>query len=278
MTVEEQLKSEILSRYKSIAAFTSAIGVPNSTLNSVFKRGISNAGISTMIKVFDALDLDVESIQTGTLEKKQSCIKSHCQTIETKLGELSVEEQTHIKKYRLLDPYGKEAVDGVLDVESRRCEEERQKQAAILREQGEQMDAAEEIAPEDIYSIPLYSLPMSAGTGQEAGQEYPEDFLLKKRPPRGTSFIARVSGNSMEPTYHDGDLVFIHATVDICPGQTGAFLMDGQLWIKELGDGVLISHNPDYEPRQFTEDIRCQGLVLGVCDESYFEESSRQGR
>ena len=278
MTVEEQLKSEILSRYKSIAAFTSAIGVPNSTLNSVFKRGISNAGISTMIKVFDALDLDVESIQTGTLEKKKSCIKSHCQTIETKLGELSVEEQTHIKKYRLLDPYGKEAVDGVLDVESRRCEEERQKQAAILREQWEQMDAAEEIAPEDIYSIPLYSLPMSAGTGQEAGQEYPEDFLLKKRPPRGTSFIARVSGNSMEPTYHDGDLVFIHATVDICPGQTGAFLMDGQLWIKELGDGVLISHNPDYEPRQFTEDIRCQGLVLGVCDESYFEESSRQGR
>lgn len=183
-----------------------------------------------------------------------------------------------VKKYRLLDPYGKEAVDGVLDVESRRCEEERQKQAAILREQWEQIEVAEEIAPEDIYSIPLYSLPMSAGTGQEAGQEYPEDFLLKKRPPRGTSFIARVSGNSMEPTYHNGDLVFVHATVDICPGQTGAFLMDGQLWIKELGDGVLISHNPDYEPRQFTEDIRCQGLVLGVCDESYFEESSRQGR
>ena len=133
------------------------------------------------------------------------------------------------------------------------------------------MEAAEEIAPEDIYSIPLYSLPMSAGTGQEAGQEYPEDFLLKKRPPRGTSFIARVSGNSMEPIYHNGDLVFIHATVDIRPSQTGAFLMDGQLWIKELGDGILISHNPDYEPRQFTEDIRCQGLVLGVCDESYFE-------
>lgn len=124
MTIEEQLKSEILSRYKSIAAFTSAIGVPNSTLNSVFKRGISNAGISTMIKVFNALDLDVESIQTGTLEKKQSCIKSHCQTI-TEPEELSVEEHTHIKKYRLLDLYGKEAVDGVLDVESRRCEEAR---------------------------------------------------------------------------------------------------------------------------------------------------------
>lgn len=271
MTVEEQLKSEILSRYKSIAAFTSAIGVPNSTLNSVFKRGISNAGISTMIKVFDALDLDVESIQTGTLEKKQSCIKSHCQTIETKLGELSVEEQTHIRKYRLLDPYGKEAVDGVLDVESRRCEEERQKQAAILREQWEQIEVAEEIAPEDIYSIPLYSLPMSAGTGQEAGQEYPEDFLLKKRPPRGTSFIARVSGNSMEPTYHHDELVFVHAQNEIPVGKIGIFFMDGQQWIKELGYGELISHNPEYAPRIMADDILCQGLVLGICDNSYLQ-------
>lgn len=96
---------------------------------------------------------------------------------------------------------------------------------------------------------------------------------MKKRPPRGTSFIARVNGNSMEPDYHEGDLVFVHATVEIRIGQIGAFFMDGQLWIKELGNGVLISHNPDpqYAPRPFTEDIKCQGLVLGVCDESYFE-------
>ena len=184
---------------------------------------------------------------------------------------ISISEREHIKKYRLLDPYGKEAVDGVLDVEPRRCQEERDKQAAILREQREQLEVAEEIAPEDVYSIPLYFLPMSAGTGEIAAQEYPEDFLLKKRPPRGTSFIACVSGNSMEPTYYNGDLVFIHATVDLRQGQIGAFLMDGQLWIKELGSEELISHNPDYAPRPFTDDIRCQGLVLGVCDESYFE-------
>lgn len=207
---------------------------------------------------------------TRIIEVEEICDKSKSNTQATP------HEMEHlVKKYRLLDPYGKEAVDGVLDVESRRCEAARKEQmeqaSETLRKSREQSEAAEEIAPEDIYSIPLYSLPMSAGTGQEAGQEYPEDFLLKKRPPRGTSFIARVSGNSMEPTYHNGDLVFIHATVDIRPSQTGAFLMDGQLWIKELGDGILISHNPDYEPRQFTEDIRCQGLVLGVCDESYFE-------
>ncbi len=177
--------------------------------------------------------------------------------------------------YDGLDGHGKWVVRLVADEEKSRCKAEREEQmeqaSATLREGREQSEAAEDIAPEDIYSIPLYFLPMSAGTGQIAAQEYPEDFLLKKRPPRGTSFIARVSGCSMEPTYYDGNLVFVHATVDIRPGQTGAFLMDGQLWVKELGDGVLISHNPDYEPRQFTEDIRCQGLVLGVCDESYFE-------
>lgn len=75
----------------------------------------------------------------------------------------------------------------------------------------------------------------------------------------------------MEPTYHDGDKLFIRACEEIEPGQIGVFYMDGKQWVKELGDGVLISHNPNYPPRPMTEDIRCQGLVLGVCDESYFE-------
>ena len=121
------------------------------------------------------------------------------------------------------------------------------------------------------YSVPGYSLPMSAGTGQEAGEEYPENYTLVKEPPRGTSFIAPVRGDSMEPTYRDGDLVFVHAAEEIPVGKIGAFHMDGQQWVKELGDGELISHNPAYTPRPMTEDIRCQGLVLGVCDESYFE-------
>ncbi|MCD7753941.1 MAG: hypothetical protein LUH41_05300 [Clostridiales bacterium] len=70
MTVEEQLKGEILSKYKSVRAFTSMIGIPYSTLDSVFKRGISGAGMGTMLKVFNALDLDIESISGGTLRHK----------------------------------------------------------------------------------------------------------------------------------------------------------------------------------------------------------------
>lgn len=72
MTVEEQLKQEILKQYKSVRAFTTEIGIPYTTLHSVFTRGIANAGIETMLKVFDALGLDIESVPTGTLRKKKN--------------------------------------------------------------------------------------------------------------------------------------------------------------------------------------------------------------
>lgn len=183
---------------------------------------------------------------------------------------LSQEEAGHIKKYRLLDPYGKEAVDSVLDVEYRRCEAAG---AEALRKERQQMEAGELIDFEKVirFSVPGYTMPMSAGAGQEAGQEYPENYTLVKEPPRGTSFIARVSGDSMEPTYNNGDLVFVHSCEEIPVGRVGVFLMDGQQWIKELGDEELISHNSKYKPIPMRDDIRCQGLVLGVCDESYFE-------
>lgn len=38
----------------------------------------------------------------------------------------SPSEQAHIKKYRTLDTYGQDAVDGVLDAEWRRCQDARQ--------------------------------------------------------------------------------------------------------------------------------------------------------
>lgn len=208
--------------------------------------------------IADALDVDVTFLLQDEIKKRHDS-----QATPHEMDRL-------VKKYRLLDPYGKEAVDGVLDVESRRCEEDRQKQAAIIQAQREKMEAAEENI---IYIFPGYSTPMSAGTGQLAGEEYPENYRLVKEPPRGASYIAPVRGDSMEPTFHDGDKLFIRTCEEIRKGQIGVFFMDGKQWVKELGDGVLISHNPDpkYAPRAFTEDIRCQGLVLGVCDESYFE-------
>lgn len=110
---------------------------------------------------------------------------------------------------------------------------------------------------------------MSARTDQPAGYGYGRNLLLTTEPPPGTSYVAPIAGDSMEPTFHDGNRLFIQACYSINVGEAGVFYMDGQQWIKKLGDGVLLSHNSKYGPRPMTEDIRCQGRVLGVCDESY---------
>ncbi len=176
----------------------------------------------------------------------------------------SNEALTLARDYDDLDNHGKKIVRLVANEEKTRIETERE---TATRKEQDQTDIETVIR----YSVPGYTMPMSAGTGQPAGSGEPEDLELTKRPPRGTSFIAPVSGNSMEPTYHDGDKLFIHSCEQIEVGQVGVFLMDGQQWVKELGDGALISHNPKYAPIPMREDIKCQGLVLSVCDESYFE-------
>jgi len=240
-------------------------GVPYTTIDTFYKKGYQNTKMSTIKKIAEALDVSMDYLIVDTITDEDYG--------KTNGFHIEFKEMNHIKKYRVLDEHGREIVDTNLEIEYKRCLDEKAT-AEKAKHQANQaktgMEAAEEVEP-TIYYVPHYLRPMSAGTGIEAGQDYPDDFALTKRPPRGTSFIAPVSGNSMEPTYHDGDLVFVHSTTEIWPGQIGVFYMDGQQWIKELGDGELISHNPTYDPISMMEGIRCQGLVLGVCDDSYFE-------
>lgn len=132
MSIEEQLKREILARYKSIRAFTSAIDIPYSTLDSVFKRGISNAGVSTMIKVFSALDLDLESITDNTLHSKQVIIKKSSPYSDEAM-KLAADYDGH------MDDRGREIVRVVADLAAKLAELERQNQelAAKVRDMEE---------------------------------------------------------------------------------------------------------------------------------------------
>lgn len=91
MTVEEQFKSEILRRYKSVRAFTQAINVPYSTIDTMLKKGIGGTSVQTVLKVCSALDIDIESIESGHLYKKTAPISAEADTeaaIEVKLFNL----------------------------------------------------------------------------------------------------------------------------------------------------------------------------------------------
>ena len=119
--------------------------------------------------------------------------------------------------------------------------------------------------------MPVSTLPASAGTGEflEDGNfemmRFPEDSI-----PDGAEFGIRVSGNSMEPVYHDGQIVWIRKCSELSIGQVGVFIYDGEGYIKAYDEQepdedvvehftdssgvvhaqpVLISYNEAYPPR-----------------------------
>lgn len=70
----------------------------------------------------------------------------------------------------------------------------------------------------------------------------------------------------MEPTFHNGDKVFVAKRDVIDQGDIGIFVVNGDAFIKELGNKCLISHNKAYKPIPLlpTDSIYCCGRVLGV--------------
>ena len=112
-------------------------------------------------------------------------------------------------------------------------------------------------------------MPVSAGTGNPLDEEYPEKVDIAEQPPKGTDFIVRVSGDSMEPTYHNGDKLFVKEQPSIEVGDIGIFVVNGNAYVKELGIDKLISHNEKYPDIIINEYItsKCCGKVLGICEE-----------
>lgn len=166
---------------------------------------------------------------------------------------LSRLEEEHIKKYRVLDKHGRESVDLILDHEYNRCTE------------------SAPIANLDRNVIPFRCSiqPASAGTGAYLGPEEFESLLVESnRVTRQGSFGVPVSGNSMEPLYHDGDIILV-ADEPVEIGEIGVFTINGEGYVKKLGNNFLISLNPEYDPIPLNDSIHCNGKVIGILDPSW---------
>lgn len=77
-------------------------------------------------------------------------------------------------------------------------------------------------------------------------------------------FAVEVDGESMEPDYHDGDIVFVKLSEDVPVGAVGLFIHDGKGYIKERGEKCLISRNPEYE--NICGECRTVGSVIGKAE------------
>ena len=67
MTIEDQLKNLILSRYRSIREFVIAIDIPYTTMDSIFRRGIGNSSVSNVIKICKALGISADELAEGRI-------------------------------------------------------------------------------------------------------------------------------------------------------------------------------------------------------------------
>ena len=175
------------------------------------------------------------------------------QLLETGVSDgVTPEELAKLRQYRLLDTHGKELCGLVLDKEVQRMT---------------QRKTAERETRGWMTYINCYDLAVSAGTGEpwsdaayKTRLEVPGGLV-----PERAHFCVRVNGNSMEPAYRDGDIVFVERAVTLSEGEIGIFFLNGDGYIKRLGRGELTSLNPDYAPIRLhdSDELQCQGRVLG---------------
>ncbi len=176
----------------------------------------------------------------------------------------SPQEKTLVKKYRSLDPHGQQTVDIVLNRELVRTNQVKDAQGHIVELEG-QMDSR--YTPKHLLAY--------YGRVAAAGKSYGfEDILC------GTIEVALtddnqkadyaigVSGDSMEPDYTGEDIVYVQKTTHLEKGDIGIFQKDNCIYIKKVGDGELVSINPNYDPIPGA-DVKVLGRVLGKIDGDY---------
>lgn len=168
------------------------------------------------------------------LHSEQLIVIARCYgvTLDQLLGRSerpSIQYSYILDKYAKLDDFGKRAVNAVLDAELERCEK-------VI----------------DFGTIRKYlSRPAAGVNGLVEGEDY-EDMPRDAKTPPEADFALVVSGDSMEPYLHDGQVVFVDEKAELKPLEVGVFCVDGATYVKQyapLYDGslMLLSANPARE-------------------------------
>ena len=148
-------------------------------------------------------------------------------------------------------------------------------QAKVLDYMNLLMKSGEYIREEPIiYQFPrrtlsLYDLPVSAGTGQFLDSDRFSEIEVGDEVSSSADFGVRVCGDSMEPLYLDGQIIWIHKQETLEEGEIGVFFLDGDAYVKKYhqsDSGIqLISLNKKYAPIQVTSGstLKTFGKVVG---------------
>ena len=232
---------EQIKKYRNIKGMTQqdiadALGESSGRVIYNWEKGIGRPDCDKLAKLCDLLGVSADEL-------------IGCKSMAQRP---TATEWTTLQKYRALDEHGKEVVDYLIDSEYKRV-------TALTRKPKPRM-----------LKIDWFAQPASAGTGNFLDSDLAEDlFVPESAEAEEADFVISVGGDSMEPTYHDGDKVFVEKCDSVDIGEVGIFVVNGDVYIKELGNKCLISHNEKYKPIRIGESdsVYCCGRVIGVVEE-----------
>ncbi len=205
-------------------------GIALTTIEKLFSGRTSDPKLNMASKIVNLLGHDVSELIGCTIV-------------------LSEYEKQTLSEIRRLDASGRARVNDT--IKSELCRIEAEKNASSPR-----------------YSRIYYDFPVSAGTGEYLDNRTAVIAELSDEPPKGTDYILRISGDSMEPQFYDGDYVYVNSRNNIDAGEIGIFAAEGSVYMKQFTALGLKSLNPRYPLMRFYDNIHCLGKVLGKLEGS----------
>ena len=235
MAFKDRLKEARLTKGLTQEQIAEKIGVAKSTFTG-YEKGNSEPNMLTVSKIMKELQVDANYLYQDEMGSNYPM-------------KVSYDEYQHIEKYRNLDSHGKEMIDFTLEKEWERSIKEKENTTKV-------------VTPTRILSY-YYRL-ASAGTGQILFDMPPTKRIEIPDIPeyRKADYAIGVNGDSMEPVYHDGDMLLVEMSDEIRVGEIGIFSLNGECYVKKLGKGELISRNPKYANIPLNESAKCMGRVI----------------
>lgn len=240
MSFAERVKALKSERAMTSEQLSRESGIPLGTLTKILSGATGEPKLSVALAIAGAFHCPIGMLLDGEGHFTDTIDEDECRII---------------KKYRRLDDGGRELVEMVIDKEISRLES-----AGAVPEIGE----AEEIR---LLTLPLFMLPVSAGPGTALDDNnYHETIEVRAtRVSIGADYALRVSGNSMEPKFADGDILLVKRQNALEIGDLGIFVADGEGYFKRYTGKCLRSYNPAYQdiPISNFAEFRCCGKVIG---------------
>lgn len=248
------------SKNLSIADVARICEIPDSTVRGIITRKQKTVSLDVAFKLSDGLNVSLQYL-------------NGLPDIQTKKAPSYSDEAMNLAYDfdNRIDDWGRKQVRNVTDNEILRYKSELD--LIKKKEQPYKIEKSIPLQEQKIIYLPEPLQSASAGTGQIADDDTAEQVAVYyNKTTSKADYIMRVSGDSMEPKFIDGDRVLVRNQPSVEIGEIGIFIREGERFIKIYRGSYLESINPKYGDVSLEEYSRCLGKVIGILKSEWIAE------